>query len=160
MRKIKVVKSWYSSLIAVVLLIQIVPGSLNGEDSIPNYFQYSNRVFKSNIKTIQLYRSGWALSPPLLKLGSDESLLLSFDDLDADGKEYMFTIVHCDVNWQPSPLEQYEYIDGYNEDYIYEYRFSTNTIVPYAHYELKFPTSAKLRTKRFMFLQKLPEITC
>jgi len=88
-----------------------------------------------------LHKTGWELSPALLEMNSDESLQLSFDDLDADGKEYMFTIVHCNANWKLSRLEKYEYIDGYHEDYIYEYRFSSNTIVPYTHYELTFPTT-------------------
>jgi len=108
-------------------------------DSI-NYFQEANRILKENIKTVLLHRDGWDLSPPLLKFDTDEKLLLSFDDLEADGKEYMYTIIHCDANWQPSALEQYEYIDGYYEDYIYEFQYSLNTIVSYTHYELLFPT--------------------
>lgn len=107
----------------------------------PNYIDLSNKIFKPNIKTVQLHRNGWDLSPPLIKFNSSEKLLLSFDDLDADGKEYMFTIVHCDATWKPSDIQQYEYIDGYYEDYIYEYRYSVNTIVSYTHYELLFPTN-------------------
>ena len=105
-----------------------------------DYVAISNKIFKENIKTVMFHRQGWELSPPLLKFNSSEKLELSFDDLDADGKEFLFTIVHCDANWKPSGLKTYEYIDGYEEDYIYEYRFSTNTIVPYAHYDLLFPT--------------------
>lgn len=105
-----------------------------------DYLDYSNKVFRSNIKTVLFHRNGWELSPPLMKLNSGENLMLSFDDLEADGKEYTFTIIHCNANWTPSKLEKYEYIDGYEEDYLYEYKFSANTIVSYAHYELIFPT--------------------
>ncbi len=129
-------------VITLVLLLNLsFLNTLCAQDSIINYLQYSNQVFKPNIKTVLLHRTGWELSPPLLKFNSGETLKLSFDDLDADGKEYMFTIVHCDADWVPSPLEKYEYIDGYYEDYIYEYRYSSNTIVPYVHYELTFPTN-------------------
>jgi hypothetical protein len=100
----------------------------------------SNRIYRSNIKTVLLHRNGWDLSPPLIKFNSGEQLKLSFDDLDADGKEYTFTIIHCNADWKPSNLEKYEYIDGYEEDYIYDFRFSANTIVSYTHYELLFPT--------------------
>lgn len=105
-----------------------------------NYRDYSNKIFRENIKTVLFHREGWELSPPLMKINSGEKLSLSFDDLDADGKEYSFTIVHCNADWKPSKLEKHEYIEGYEEDYIYEFRYSANTIVPYTHYELTFPT--------------------
>lgn len=105
-----------------------------------NYADLSNRIVKQNIKTVLFHRDGWEMSPPLLRYNSDEKLLLSFDDLDGDVKEYMYTIIHCDANWEPSDLRQNEYIDGYYEDFIYDYSFSLNTIQPYTHYELLFPS--------------------
>ena len=108
-------------------------------DSI-NSWEASNRVYRDNIKSVQFYREGWEMSPPLLKLNTSEKLRLVFDDFDADGKEFLFTIVHCDYLWNPSGLEEYKYIDGYYEDYIYDLAYSQNTIVPYTHYELLFPT--------------------
>ena len=105
-----------------------------------NYIDESNRIVKSNIKTVLLHRDGWDMSPPLMRYNTDEKLLLSFDDLDGDVKEYVYTIVHCDANWEPSDLRKDEYIDGYYEDFIYDYSFSLNTIQPYTHFELLFPT--------------------
>jgi len=105
-----------------------------------DYIDESNRIVKPNIKTVLLHRDGWDLSPPLMRYNSDEKLLLSFDDLDGDVKEFIFTIVHCNANWEPSDLRKDEYIDGYFEDYIYDYSFSLNTIQPYTHFELIFPT--------------------
>ncbi|MCB2222326.1 MAG: DUF5103 domain-containing protein [Bacteroidetes bacterium] len=106
-----------------------------------NPWEVSNRIYKENIKTVQLYRQGFELSPPILKFNTNEKLRLAFDDLNADGKEYAFTIIHCNAEWLPSDLETYEYIDGYDEDYIYDFEYSSNTIVPYTHYELEFPTT-------------------
>ena len=126
-------------LIYFFALFSVSGFSQNG-DTLANYIDESNKIFKSNIKTVLLHREGWDLSPPLLKFGNDEKLRLAFDDLDTDVKDYMFTIIHCDAFWKPSDLEQYEYIEGYYDDYIYEYDFSVNTIQPYTHYELQFPT--------------------
>ncbi len=129
------------TIINLYILFIFFPFSVIAQDNdTVNYYEISNKIYQENIKTVLFHRQGWDLSPPLMKLNYDEKLLLSFDDLDADGKEYMFTIVHCDANWKPSDLEQYEYIDGYYEDYIYEFRYSVNTIVSYTHYELVFPT--------------------
>lgn len=105
-----------------------------------NYIDFSNKIFRDNIKTVLFHREGWDLSPPLLKLNQGEHLMLSFDDLDADGKQYSFTIVHCDADWKPSDLDQYQYIDGYYDDYLDQFSFSANTFVPYTHYKLEFPT--------------------
>jgi len=110
------------------------------EEVVIDYLDESNRVIQPNIKTILFHRNGWDMSPPLLTLNTDEKLKLSFDDLDGDFKEYIYTIIHCDANWESSELRKDEYIDGYYEDYIYNYSTSLNTIVPFTHYELIFPT--------------------
>jgi len=105
-----------------------------------DYIDESNRILNSSIKTVLFHRNGWDLSPPLIRFNTDEKLKLSFDDLDGDVKEYIYTIVHCNANWEPSDLRQDQYIDGYYEDYIYDHSFSMNTIQPYTHYELIFPS--------------------
>ena len=108
-------------------------------DSI-NYLDESNKIFKPNIKTVLFHRDGWDMSAPIIKLNTEEKLKLSFDDLDADQKDFSFTIIHCDAEWKPSELDQNEYINGYSEDNILEYQFSINTVVSFTHYELIFPT--------------------
>jgi len=110
------------------------------EEIVIDYIDESNRIIRQNIKTVLFHRDGWDMSPPLLTMNSDDKLKLSFDDMDADYKEFTYTIVHCDASWQPSDLRKDEYIDGYFEDYIYDYSFSSNTIVPFTHYSLIFPT--------------------
>lgn len=129
-----------SSWMWIILMAPMTGFAQFPEEDTTNYLHFSNQIFRDNIKTVQFHRAGWDLSPPLMELNSNEQLLLSFDDLEADGKEYTFTIVHCNHDWTPSDLEPYEYIDGYEEDYIYQFRYSVNTIVPYTHYELLFPT--------------------
>lgn len=114
--------------------------SVQEEIVVIDYVDESNKIIKPNIKTVLFHRKGWDMSPPLIKYATGEKLKLSFDDLDGDVKEYLYTIVHCDANWEPSDLRKDEYIDGYYEDYIYDYSFSLNTIQPYTHYELIFPT--------------------
>jgi hypothetical protein len=105
-----------------------------------NYPDESNKIFKPNIKTVLFHRDGWDMSPPIIKLNSDEKLKLSFDDLDADAKIFTYSIRHCNSGWQPSLLEPGEYMEGYEDENIEEYQFSLNTLVPYTHYELLFPT--------------------
>lgn len=133
----------FFKLVILVLLLSI-SFSENGFSQVVDsaFFPVneSNRIYKDNIRSLQFYRSGWEYSNPLISLNTNEKLLLSFDDLDADVKEYMFTIVHCDAYWKPSDLRPDEYIKGYEDDYIYQYEFSMNTLQAYTHYSLSFPT--------------------
>jgi hypothetical protein len=104
------------------------------------FIRNDNAVYKENIRTVLLYKAGFELSPPIIQLNTDEKLVLSFDDLDADYKQYRYTLIHCDAFWNKSDLRQMEYIDGFMEDFLSDYKFSFNTVVPYVNYYLVFPT--------------------
>jgi hypothetical protein len=106
---------------------------------IKDFFLYGDFNYQNNIGAVLFSPEDWEMGPPLLRMGAGEKLLLQFDDLDADYKNYYYTIIHCDAYWQPTPLMDYEYIEGFNEDQIRNYSRSINTVVPYTHYWLEFP---------------------
>ncbi len=112
--------------------------------SIANSFfvfgQTENTYFhKSSIKTVQLYKLGWKMSFPIIQLNSNDQLVLSFDDLGEETKNYNYTIVHCDHNWNPSELLETEYMTGFAHNPLNDYQFSFNTKFIYTHYKLVFP---------------------
>ncbi len=123
-------------LTAFVLLLSLCPAQAG---NIKDYFLYGDFIHKNNIKTVLFNQKGFDLSDPLIRLNSRDRLILRFDDLDADYKNYYYTIIHCDASWEPSELREYEYIDGFYEDQIRDYRRSVNTRVSYTHYSLEFP---------------------
>jgi hypothetical protein len=86
-----------------------------------------------------MYIEGNDLSLPILDLGSSKKLVLGFDDLSLDTKDYSYSIIHCNSNWIPSDLDKSEYIEGYFEDQISDYQSSFNTTINYTHYSLQFP---------------------
>ena len=43
-------------------------------------------------------------SPPIIQLNSNEKIILKFDDLNADRKNYKYSIFHCNSNWEKSNL--------------------------------------------------------
>jgi len=104
-----------------------------------NHLRYEDFVYKENIKTILIYRDGWELSYPIIKLNSNDKIKLSFDDLDNDVKNYTYTLIHCDADWHPSNIMPSDFIDGFAENQITDYKYSFNTFVKYVHYNLLIP---------------------
>ena len=95
--------------------------------------------YQNCIKTSILANTQNHLLDPIIKLNSEETLKLSFDDLSNELEYYLYTFIHCDSNWNKSEIIQSEYLEGFFENYIEDYNFSFNTIQNYIHYELIFP---------------------
>tara|TARA_B100000787_G_scaffold137848_1_gene106705 strand:+ start:103 stop:1395 length:1293 start_codon:yes stop_codon:yes gene_type:complete len=107
---------------------------------IPNsVYIYKNGNLNIQIKTLLCHKKEDELSLPILNLNTDNQLLISFDDLDADIKDYYYTIIHCNSDWSKSDLMQNEYIGGFTDKPITDYEFSFNTIQKYTHYTFNFP---------------------
>ncbi len=102
-------------------------------------FYYENAVYQENIKTVQMYREGFELTYPVIMLNEDVPLVFKFDDLSDADKNYYYTVVHCDANWNESFLTQADYIEGFHENPLNEYRLSFNTSFNYTHYSLTVP---------------------
>ena len=120
------------------LLLLLCLGFVWGNAQDENYY-YEDAVYKESIKTVLLYRTGLQLSNPLLGLNEDQTLTLSFDDLTSDVKDYYYTIIHCDAEWNESFMSQSMYIDGFFENPITDYDFSFNTSFRYVNYQVELP---------------------
>jgi len=100
---------------------------------------YDDFVYRPNIKSVQLHEESFEMTQPILELGSDGRLKLSFDDLDADLKNFMYTFIQCNADWQPSDLSATDYIDGFTDNMITDHQYSLSTIQLYTHYNAVFP---------------------
>ena len=103
-------------------------------------FLYENYVFEKDVRSVELYRDGYPFSFPVIQLQSDEQLILSFDELGSRSRYLKYTFIHCSYDWKPDGLNAIEYLEGFMEDDISSSSFSFNTIQPYTHYVLAFPT--------------------
>jgi hypothetical protein len=113
--------------------------SLSAEKVLQQDSTYADKVFSEKIKTVQLYREGWNLSNPVIKLNTPEKLELHFDLVDDLAETYYYTVFHCDKDWMKSDIFPNDYLDGFPENPIEEYQTSFNTTVHYFHYKLSFP---------------------
>ncbi len=100
---------------------------------------FVDQIIDPSIRTVLLYRTGAELSIPVLNFNSDEKLTLSFDDLEGGYTNWQYTFIHCNADWTPTDLWQNEYLLGYTDDYIKDYRTSFNTLQPYTNYTVEFP---------------------
>ena len=99
------------------------------------------RVEDDAVRTIQLHDSSQEVSLPILTLGSQQTLTLSFDRLTEDGPEGVdVTFRHTDRQGKTDLLPT-EYLTGFDRDTIQEIQISGTTAVSYVHYEYSFPNS-------------------
>ena len=108
---------------------------------------YSNQILDSHIKSLQaVVNYNWT-SLPVMRLGSDDVLNISFDELSHDYHRYVYEITKCEADWEiAEDVFESDYLEGFSGNPIDDFEHSTNTIIPYTHYRLQIPND-KCRLK-------------
>ncbi len=119
--------------------------------------RYENETYFPHIKTVQLIVPGHEHSYPMIELGAEQQLELRFDDLEGGYKDYQYTLIHCDAEWQPSDIDPFDYIVGFLDDRIDDFDHSFNTHQEYTHYRLRFPNNELSVNKSGNYLLKVYE---
>lgn len=101
--------------------------------------QAPDSIYSASVKTAQLYLAGNQLGYPILRLNGTDQLELHFDDLDADVKNYYYTIQLCNVDWTPALVSDFDYIKGFPQIRIGNYQFSSVALTHYTHYQAIVP---------------------
>lgn len=102
---------------------------------------YDDFLYVDYLKTVKLSHKGIETSIPVIDLNSrfDGQLLLEFDDMEGGFKEHTYKIMHCNKDWEPSDLDEIEFIDGFNNEEIDDFAYSINGYSDYTHYEVMLP---------------------
>ncbi len=138
----------------LLLLALILPSFCFSQDENLRNYDY---IYLNNIKSVTFHLNGLLVSMPIMELGRGGNLLLSFDDMNEDYVDYTYSVVHCDANWQPSSLTEFEYLNGFSNQRIetYDYSFKSKSI--YTHYRLLLPNRDMQLTKSGNYLLKVYE---
>jgi hypothetical protein len=91
-------------------------------------------------RTIQLYRRGWPLSYPVIRLQEETPLVLEFDDLSPGGSDLSYRVIHCNADWTRSELTEQEYLEGFPDNDVPGGQPSFNTFASYLHHSLEIPS--------------------
>ena len=100
-----------------------------------------NEIKSERIATLQVVAGDDWLSPPVITLGSEDAITISFDDMTHEYHRYAYRIEHCEADWTTSAeLFTSDYCEGFNDgNTIEEVKNSINTNILYTHYRLKIP---------------------
>ena len=114
-----------------------------------------NRIFAANIHSARLHMLGDQQTMPVYKLNSGDRMELHFDDVDTRVKSYYYTYQLCDYNWQPVNISTFDYIKGFTQQRISNYRFSSLAFTRYIHYQAVLPEANSLPTRSGNYLLKV-----
>jgi hypothetical protein len=111
-----------------------------------------DRVYRSNIKTVQLFQYGDQQALPILNLNGTDRIQLEFDDMEGSLKNYYYTYVLCDYNWNALNINPFDYIKGFTQNRIGTYRYSSRSFTRYTHYQAILPerNSAPSRSGNYL----------
>jgi Domain of unknown function (DUF5103) len=101
--------------------------------------QIPDSVYTPNIYSVKLFLKGNQMSYPVLTLTGNDQLDLEFDDLDGDVKNYYYTYQLCNADWTPVQVSTFDYINGFAQSQITNYRFSSVSLIHYTHYHIILP---------------------
>jgi len=111
-----------------------------------------DHIYFNNIKSVKFHPPGDPLSLPVITRGAGEQLELSFDDMDNDTKNYYFSFVLCNADWSRAQVNTLDYLQGFSENRIQNYRFSSIALQKYTHYSVAVPAPNSVPKKAGNYL--------
>ena len=99
-----------------------------------------HRILSPQIKSLQAVVNQDFMSPPVLRMGTDDVLHIAFDELSHDYHRYTYILERCEADWTAAQdIFESDWLAGFNAIVIDDHEPSINTIIPYTHYQLQIP---------------------
>ena len=114
-----------------------------------------DKIYMPNINGVKFFLHGNQMSYPIIRVGSINSLELHFDDLSGNIKTYYYTYQLCNADWTPVDLNVLDYVQGFTQDRLTQYRVSSIAKVKYVHYQALLPDKNCVPNKAGNYLLKV-----
>lgn len=111
---------------------------------------FQNYVWLDDIRTVQF--RGVDKLPFVHLRGAIE---LRFDLLGDEPANFLYQIIHCNADWTPSDLQEFEYQEGFSENRMRDYELSLFAQQKYVNYKLRLPNADVKWTKSGNYLLKI-----
>ncbi len=98
-----------------------------------------DRLYSSTINAVKLFQENNQFSQPIIHLNSGDQLELHFDDLVDYPQNYFYSYELCNSDWTPANVNAFDFIKGFNQVRINQYRVASITTMKYVHYQALLP---------------------
>ncbi len=122
---------------------------------IGNAQRLPDHVYMPEITTTRLFQQNNQMSMPLITLNSSDLLELHFDDMIGYPRNFYYTYVLCNADWTPADVSVFDYIKGFNQNRLSQYRVSSVSATPYVHYQALLPERDCVPLKSGNYLLKV-----
>lgn len=128
----------FSFLPLIIVLISMVatplPSAFANGDA-----DTSTGILNPRFRTLKVSVADNFMFPPVIRLGSSDRIIFSFDELAEQNSWLQYRLIHCNADWQPSRLAESEYLDGFNIADLEDFAYSQNTFIHFVNYRIEFP---------------------
>ena len=114
-----------------------------------------DKVYSATIKTIKLFPQNNQLALPMINLNAGDQLELHFDDLAGSPKNYFYTYQLCNADWSEAQWSAFDYIRGFQQNRLSQYRISSVAQVKYVHYQALLPERSAMPSRSGNYLLKV-----
>lgn len=123
-----------TALTSLLIMLSVIPALRCVADT-----DTATKIFSRQFRTLKTEVEDNFMSPPVIRLGTNDRILISFDEIGEDNSYMEYRLIHCNADWQPSRLVESEYISGFNSARIEDFAFSSATFVHYVNYLIALP---------------------
>ena len=141
-------KKYFMIKLMAGLLAVVISSSLFAQNN-------ADLVKMSNIGGIKVFLRGDQMAYPIIGLNTNEQIELHFDDLDGKVKNYNATLQLCNADWSPADLSTFDYLRGFSNIRLNQYRVSSGAFTRYIHYQAVLPDRNCVPTKSGNYLLKV-----
>lgn len=123
---------YYMKRVLLSLAMNIICGALLAQQ---------HEILTDDIQTLQVVANDRWMDMPIIELGTNDVVNISFDNMSHDYHRYTYIIEHCESDWSvSSALFENDFIEGfYNGLTIDDNEQSLNMATLYTHYSLQIP---------------------